>query len=152
MVATYTHGGFYADMDSICTTPLNNVISQYYKGEDMISTSNGFQSYAGSINCSNFAAIKNSKTMKSILDDVILECEKILEGGNNLPNLIPGIPVWNCFSKRSIENQYGMCYIDNYFVHSKDFKDKFDLNHQVLYNNKITSYLGFVKESNLPIY
>jgi len=152
MVVTYTHGGFYADMDSICTMPLDDMLKKYYNKEDMLSTSNGFQSYTGSINCSNFAATKNSKTIKLILDDTILECEKMLANGNNLPNNIPGIPVWNCFSSNAIKNKYGVCYIDNYFIHSKDFKDKFDLNYQVLYNNKLTSYLEFVKESNLPIY
>jgi hypothetical protein len=152
MVVTYTHGGFYADMDSICTVPLNDVISQNYKDEDMISSSVGFQTIPKTINNSNFATIKNSKTMKSILDDSIVECEKMLANKNNLPNNIPGIPVWNCFSSNAIKNEYGICYIDNYFIHSKDFKDKFDQNYQVLYNNKLTSYLKFVKESNLPIY
>ena len=152
MVVTYTHGGFYADMDSICTVPLNDVISQNYKDEDMISSSVGFQTIPKTINNSNFATIKNSKTMKSILDDAIVECEKMLANGSNLPNNIPGIPVWNCFSSNAIKNEYGICYIDNYFIHSKDFKDKFDQNYQVLYNNKLTSYLEFVKESNLPIY
>ena len=118
----------------------------------MISTSNGFQTYDGSINCSNFASIKNSKTMKSILDDTIIECEKMLANGNNLPNNIPGIPVWNCFSNNAIKNKYRIKYIDNYFIHSKDFKDSFDLNYQVLYNNDLTSYLKLIKESNLPIY
>jgi len=152
MVVTYTHGGVYADMDSICTVPLNDVISQNYKDEDMISSSVGFQTIPKTINNSNFATIKNSKTMKSILYDSIIECEKMLANGNNLPNNIPGIPVWNCFSSNAIKNEYGVCYIDNYFIHSKDFKDKFDLNYQVLYNNKLTSYLEFIKESNLPIY
>jgi hypothetical protein len=152
MVVTYTHGGFYADMDSICTVPLNDIISKYYEDEDMISSSVGFQTITKNINNSNFATIKNSKTMKSILDDAIVECEKMLANGSNLPNNIPGIPVWNCFSSNAIKNEYGICYIDNYFIHSKDFKDKFDQNYQVLYNNKLTSYLEFVKESNLPIY
>jgi len=61
MVATYTHGGFYADMDSICTVPLNDVISQNYRDEDMISSSVGFQTIPKTINNSNFATIKNSK-------------------------------------------------------------------------------------------
>jgi hypothetical protein len=152
MVVTYTHGGVYADMDSVCTTSLNDVIFQCYKDEDMISTSNGFQTYDGSINCSNFAAIKNSKTMKSILDDTIIECEKMLANRNNLPNNIPGIPVWNCFSNNAIKNEYGVCHIDNYFSHSKDYKYKFDLNTQIMYNGNIVNYLDIAKQSNLPIY
>ena len=86
MVVTYTYGGVYADMDSICTMPLDDMLEKYYNGEDVISTSDGFQTHPGSINCSNFAAIKNSKTMKSILDDTILECEKMLKDKNNLLN------------------------------------------------------------------
>jgi hypothetical protein len=152
MVVTYTHGGFYADMDSICTFPLNNAISQYYKNEDMISSSKGFQTNSESINNSNFAATKNSKTMKSILDDIIEECEKILASGSRLPSTIPGFPVYGCFSKNAIKNEYGVCYIDNYFSHSKDYKDKFDIDYKIVYNGKLTSYSEFVKESNLPIY
>jgi hypothetical protein len=152
MVVTYTHGGFYADMDSICTVPLNDVISQNYRDEDMISSSVGFQTSFGSINCSNFAATKNSKTIKSILDDAIVECEKMLANGSNLPNNIPGIPVFNCFSKNAIKNEYGVCYIDNYFSHSKDYKYKFDLNTQIMYNGNIVNYLDIAKQSNLPIY
>ena len=152
IVVTYTHGGFYADMDSLCTTPLNDVISQYYKDEDMICSSNGFQTSPGTINNSNFAAIKNSKTIKLILDGVISKCEKMTANENILPNSIPGVPVWNFFSSNAIKNEYGICYINDYFIHSKDFKDKFDFNYQVLYNNKLTSYLEFVKKYNLPIY
>ena len=79
MVVTYTNGGVYADMDSICTMPLDDMLEKYYNSEDMLSTSNGFQTNAGAINCSNFATTKNSKTMKLILDDAILECEKMLK-------------------------------------------------------------------------
>ena len=152
MVVTYTNGGVYADMDSICTMPLDDMLEKYYNSEDMLSTSNGFQTNAGAINCSNFATTKNSKTMKLILDDAILECEKMLKDKNSLPNIIPGMPVWSCFSKRSLENKYGLCYVDNYFIHSKDFKDDFDLNIQVTYNGEIVNYLDIVKQSNLPIY
>jgi hypothetical protein len=152
MVVTYTHGGFYADMDSVCTVPLNDVISQYYKDEDMISSSKGFQTNSESINNSNFAATKNSKTMKSILDDIVEECKKILASGSRLPSTIPGVPVHGCFSSNAIKNEYGVCHIDNYFSHSKDYKDKFDIDYKIVYNGKLTSYSEFVKESNLLIY
>jgi mannosyltransferase OCH1-like enzyme len=152
MVVTYTHGGFYADMDSICTIPLNDIISQYYRDEDMISSSKGFQTNHESINNSNFAATKNSKTMKSILYEMIVRCEKILESESRLPSNIPGFPVHGCFSKNAIKNEYGVCYIDNYFSHSKDYKGKFDIDYKIVYNGKLTSYSEFVKESNLLIY
>jgi hypothetical protein len=90
--------------------------------------------------------------MKSILNDAIVECEKMLKNGNGSPNIIPGMPVFSCFSNNAIKNKYGICYIDNYFSHSKDYKDKFDIDYKIVYNGKLTSYSEFVKESNLPIY
>ena len=138
MVVTYKYGGFYADMDSVCIIPLNDFISQFYKDEDMICSPNGFQTPLGYVNNSNFAAIKNSKTTKSILDDVILECEKMLASGE-----LRYAPVWNYFSSNAIKNEYGICYASNYFVHSKDFKENFDMNYKFLYNGEMISYLDW---------
>jgi hypothetical protein len=152
MVVTYTHGGVYADMDSICTMPLDQMIKQYYNGEDIICSSYGFQTKRGGINNSNFATIKNSKTIKLVLDEVILECEKMLEFGDKFTNIFPGVPVWGCFSSAAIKNKDNICFQDNYFLHSGDFKYRFDLNAQIMYNGDIVNYLDIVKESNLPIY
>ena len=126
LVVTYTHGGFYADMDSICTTPLNSVISQYYKNEDMICSSKGFQTAPDGINNSNFATIKYSKTMKSILDDTITACEKMLKHEKIVFNMVRGNPVHPIFSSNAVKNEYGILYLDDYFIHSKDFKRGFE--------------------------
>lgn len=152
MVITYTHGGVYADMDSICAMPLDDMLEKYYNGEDVISTSDGFQTHPGSINCSNFAAIKNSQILKNVLDNLLLRCEHMIKYENNIPNLVPGVPVWNCFSNAAIKNKDNICFQDNYFSHSKDLKNGFDLNSQIMYNGEIVNYLDIVKHSNLPIY
>ena len=139
IIVTYKYGGVYADMDSICTLSLDNVLKKHYNNEDMISTSIGFQvtsnccvidgvrnrDYVG-VNCSNFATTKNSKTMKSILDEVIVECDTILNSGHNRVFKDHGIPVWLAFSKNAVKNEYGICYLDDYFIHSKDFKVGFE--------------------------
>lgn len=139
IIVTYRYGGVYADMDSICTLSLDNVLKKHYNNEDMISTSNGFQVTSNccvingvrmtdshGINCSNFATTKNSKTMKSILDEVIVECNTILNSGRHKAFKDHGVPVWLPFSNNAIKNEYGMCYLDDYFIHSKDFKRGFE--------------------------
>lgn len=152
MVVTYTHGGVYADMDSICTMPLDDMLKKYYNGEDMICSPKGFQTESFAVNNSNFASIKNSQTLKMVLDNTILECEEMLKHENILPNIIPGVPVWNCFSNAAVQNKNMICSQSSYFNHSKDFKDGFDLNSKTLYNGHIVNYLDIVKQSNLPIY
>jgi hypothetical protein len=152
MVAMYTHGGVYADMDSICTMPLDEMLEKYYNNEDLICSSIGFQTSPSAVNNSNFATTKNSQILKMVLDNTILKCENMLKHNNNLPNLSPGVPVYNCFSNAAVKNKNIVCFQDGYFIHSKDFKDHFDLNTQVMYNGETVSYLDIAKQSNLPIY
>lgn len=152
MVVTYTHGGVYADMDSVCTMPLDDMLEKYYNDEDMICSPKGFQTDSFAVNNSNFAAVKNSQTLKIVLDNIILKCEEMLKRKDLVSNIIPGVPVWHCFSNAAIENENIICSQSSYFNHSKDFKNDFDLNSETLYNGEIVNYLDIVKQSNLPIY
>jgi hypothetical protein len=153
MVVTYMYGGFYADMDSICTIPLDDILKKYYNEEDVVSTSDGFQTMPGSINCSNFGAIKNSKILKIVLDSLELRCEDVIKYDNNVPDSTPGSAlIGSCFSFAIVANQTITCFQDYYFSHSKNYKNSFDLNYQIIYNGVKANYLDIVKRHNLPIY
>jgi hypothetical protein len=155
IVITYLHGGVYADMDSVCQIPLNDLIDKYYQGEDMICSKLGYQTLPGYINNSNFAAIKNSKTIKLILDDVLVKSEKILANlleFKTIQNIGHGSPVHSLFSYNTANSKHAICYNNEYFFHSEYFKSKFDIEYGILYNNELISYSKFAKEHNLFIY
>jgi mannosyltransferase OCH1-like enzyme len=60
----YKFGGVYADMDSVCVKPIDYIL-QDYNGEDIIVTPRG---KTGLVNCANFASVKESKTLKKIIE------------------------------------------------------------------------------------
>jgi mannosyltransferase OCH1-like enzyme len=62
----YKFGGVYADMDSFCVKPIDYML-QNYNNEDLIITP---RNKKGLINCANFAAAKESKTLKKIIEDI----------------------------------------------------------------------------------
>ena len=153
MVVTYKYGGFYADMDSICTIPLDDILKKHYNEEDIVSTSEGFQTNPGAINCSNFVAIKNSKTLKIVLDSLELRCEDVIKYNNNVPHSTPGSAlIGSCFYLAVTTNKNIACFQDYYFSHSKNYKNSFNLNYQIVYDGVIANYLDIVKRYNLPIY
>jgi hypothetical protein len=148
----YENGGVYADMDSVCTMPLDDMIKKYYNGEDMICSSVGFQTVPFSVNTSNFASIKNSKTLELTIKKSILESEQILQNNSVLPATGFGAPVWKSFSDSIMENQKIICFQDSYFCHSDFFKNDFQLNSTVLYNDETLTYLDICKNNNYYIY
>jgi mannosyltransferase OCH1-like enzyme len=158
-VMLYQNGGFYADMDSCCTSTLNSVVKECCNNKDMISSSPGFQTSKNNnfVNNSNFACIKNSKIMKLILEDVVKDHQKTLKSIENKTWKKPKKnedlwTVWNFFSNRVLENKNDVCYEDNYFIHSEDFKYNFDLRDKIFYNEKETTYLDLLIKKNFTIY
>lgn len=143
LVVTYEYGGFYADMDSVCTMPLDNLISKSYKNEDMICSSIGFQVENNWVNNSNFAAIKNSKIIKLIIDKVILTCKELIDKRYYSIFKDPGTLAWLNFCNTVLENKNDICFRDDYFLHSKDFKESFDMDYEILYNGKKINYLDW---------
>ena len=150
---TYTYGGFYADMDSICTMSLDEVVNENYNDEDMICSSPGFQAPGDWINNSNFAAVRNSIILKLIIDKVILECKKIIDSGNLDIFKHDGLIVWSNFCNTAMENKNDICFQDSYFSHSKDYKENFDVGlFTVIYNKEEVSYKELANSNNWPIY
>ena len=153
LIMTYTYGGVYADMDSVCTMPLDEVINENYNDEDMICSSPGFQADNEWINNSNFAAVRNSTILKLIIDKVILECEDITESENFDLFNNDGLIVWLKFCNTTLENKDSICFQDNYFSHSKDYKEAFDIGGCfVMYNKEEVTYEELSKLNNWIIY
>ena len=134
------------------------MIKNYYNGEDMICTSIGGHlklgpTPEGSVNCANFAAVKNSKTLKQVLDEVTEKCIKLIENNqtDQLKN-VQGVPVWSSFSNITQANKQDILFKDEYCYHSKKFNDKFDPTFEVLYNDEVTTYRNVAKLNNWFIY
>lgn len=148
VVEIYNHGGFYADMDSICVETIEDSISKTYNGEEVICSLVGFQ-HTG-VNNSNFGAIKNSKIIKSVIDSIILKYKKMpiqevsKVGSVFLENYI--------FSNIALENKNFIFFNNNYYIHSKDFKENFNSDVNIIFNQKKTNYGLLCKTMNWPIY
>lgn len=151
MLVIYRNGGVYADMDSVAIAPLDESITKSYKGEEIICTSKGFQTGPEMLNISNFCAIKNSKIMKFILSEIILECKSMIEFKKPEYNN-PGWPALNCFSRVALKNTDDLCFMDNYFSHSDVLKLDFDLNYEVSVNAQVYTYLNLAKINNWLVY
>lgn len=88
----YNNGGFYADMDSICISPIDNVLHYKYVDHEVVAINIISPAPHGSmatktqyVNNSNFGCIKGSKIIKDVL-------EKTVEIATNNPKMLgPGI-------------------------------------------------------------
>lgn len=67
-LVTYENGGVYADMDSICTAPLTYMLEQNQNDKELVCTE---LDENGLVNNANFAAVKSSKVIKKVLDNVM---------------------------------------------------------------------------------
>jgi len=147
-ITIYKYGGFYADMDSICTQSIDDSLLKNYKNEELVCSPVGYQ-HSG-INNSNFGAVKDSKIIKSLIDTLVLKyktmaVEDIL--------LLPfGYPENIVFSDIALENKDSVFFNNDYFLHSKDFKDMFNENVEVIFNGEKTDYGSLCKIMNWPIY
>jgi mannosyltransferase OCH1-like enzyme len=137
-VKVYTEGGAYADMDSVCTKPLDYYMERNYNDQQMLCTPIGLGSTPGSVNNSNFAAIKNSQILKDIIDNIKSEYKAIAE--NN-----PGSDIFEnqsltniLFSNHVIENQENVLFGFDCANHGEGWKNDFK------------DYTIFYDEANRP--
>ena len=146
-IMLYKHGGFYADMDSICTMSLETLMELKYKNETLIaiakepiplrfcpccgSRNNITTKHNEFVNNANFGCIKESLLLKKIRDEAIDTMS-----GKIHQKIGPGI-----FSDVVIENQ-NICgfFMDYTAIHDHNFQtDLFLLKKE---NNLIVNYLG----------
>jgi mannosyltransferase OCH1-like enzyme len=130
LVTIYKNGGIYADMDSICIKSIAEATEWNYKGEQIMCSSVGFQ-HSG-VNNSNFGAIKNNAIVKLILDTYILKYKEY--GMEKLPHLGFGDPENTIFSKIIQENKKTVYFNNEYFYHTQEFKNNFDINNLPINN------------------
>jgi mannosyltransferase OCH1-like enzyme len=152
IVILYKHGGFYADMDSICTMPLDDVISQNYNNKEIICSPPGFQIKESFINDSNFAAISNSKMIKSIIDKSIEKCKNIIDTKDLYSFHHPGSIVLNNFFNTIKNNKNNILFQYDYFSHSNDYKTSFNSNFEVTVNKTKINYKTLCIDNDWPIY
>lgn len=136
LVITYSHGGFYADMDSICIKTIEDAIDKKYKEEEMVCSSIGFQ-HSG-INSSNFGAAKNSKIIKSVIDSLIVQYTDI--GHSQIPYLDFGFPENHTFSAITQANKNLIFFSNDYFSHASEYKTYFNSNVDVVFSKNIVNY------------
>ena len=148
VVVLYKYGGFYADMDSVCTMPLDSVISQNYNNKEIICSPPGFQMGLGHINNSNFASVKNGKIVQEILEEIVkaYKKEKL-----DILGLKPGNPCNGIFSRISIKNKNSIFFKDDYFVHSQDYKKDFNKHYYIRYNDQKVLYSDIAIEKSWTI-
>ena len=153
MLIVHKYGGFYADMDSVCIMPLDNIVSQMTEGKEIVTSSPGFQTERNEINCSNFGGIPNGQNLTKIIEEAKAKYKQILEEGVfTLKGLHPGIPTWLAFNTVNVANHETIFFNEDYFMHSEIFKIAFDSEFLVEHNGEMIPYLEFAELNNLPIY
>lgn len=66
-ITIYTHGGVYADMDSVCIKPLDYMLENY-NGEDLVAVETNPKNSC--VNPANFASLPNTPFMKRVIGSV----------------------------------------------------------------------------------
>lgn len=131
-IALYKNGGVYADMDSICVEPLDYMLENY-NGEDLIPTkpwNNWPQWDHGLINNANFAAVKNSTTLKNILNFLVKNHNTVFEH-----------LTWPIFSKEA-KKINGIKFTAAF--HGQELKKDF-YNYDIDYYGEIIKYSHFLE-------
>jgi hypothetical protein len=128
------YGGMWADLDSVCTMPIDYLLKNYWTGQQVLTTGIGFQTEGDFINTSNFAAIKGSSIMQSLCDLVKFYYEK---NEDTLP--------WNfhllSFSNIMLDNEKDICpRLDLAILHGDGFKDEVFKDLDINYYGKIKTY------------
>jgi len=146
-IMLYKHGGFYADMDSICTMSLKTMMELKYNNETLIAIAktppplrfcpscgarnNTMTRHKEFVNNANFGCIKESPLVKKIIDIAIDTMS-----GKIHQSIGPVI-----FSDVVLDNQ-NICgfFMDDAAIHDHNFQtDLFLLKKE---NNLIVNYLG----------
>ena len=160
-IAIYENGGVYADMDSICTMPLDYMIDKYYNGEDLISLHIMIDHQPNGVNNSNFAGIKNSKIMKLIIDDIITKYKKITlldvfagsEEGDEVQGKIETFWLgYKQYSDIVMQNKKDVCFNFKASIHSQDFKESFNTDYMIDNYGEQINYFNFIKNKSLKLF
>jgi hypothetical protein len=152
MLVINKSGGFYADMDSVCTMSLNEFAFSLGEGKELVCSSVAFQAKENEINCSNFGGIPNGQNLNKIEEKIVADYTEILNKQEvTLKTLNPGIPTWLAFNEINVANQSTIYFTEDYFIHSELLKVEFDEDYPVNHNGDTIAYSEFVQINNLTI-
>ena len=137
-IITYEYGGCYADMDSVCSKPLDFMLEGIEGDPEMITVP--VNRNIG--NTHNYIVKANSPLMRIVVD-------KMIEGdGNEMPN--PTYP-FSTF----VETAYSYPNVSQLFdaaSHSLDYKKRFAYEkHRVNFYGQEMSYIDFIEKNDLPL-
>lgn len=155
-VVTYQHGGVYADLDSICNKPLDDLIENIYYRQDMVCTQSMIMKDGSNtvwLNNSNFATTKNSEIMKMILDRISYGF--ILYKNNpSIPFNIKEYGPWNSFNTVVLEyaSTGRISFMFDAAIHSDWYKKKFSDKFNVNLKDSKKSYSELCKINNWKIF
>ncbi len=134
-LVTYKYGGVYADMDSVCKSPLDYMLDLLQCEHDLLAAAQpGLLEYN---NC-NYAVDKNSKNLEIIINN--LKDEAYLT--RDLYN-------WACPLTRFVEQASASdtaCKDFNGALHLHDFKSAFDDTFEVDYYGKRVAYNELIRD------
>ncbi len=158
-LVTYEHGGVYADMDSVCTTPLTNLVKNNQNGAELMANPIA----DGVVFNSNFAVVKNSEVMRKIIESLTTYYQKtdfihLLMHCDNMQEF------WEQFAV-AVKLHPGL-YIDvvvhqhpelvsfkfTGFRHESSIKTDYDFNFEVDYYDRKVSYIELAKELDWETY
>ena len=134
-LVTYTYGGVYADMDSVCNSPLDYAFDILQCDHDLLASSQSGPMYYN--NC-NYAVDKNSKNLEIIIKN--LKDEDYLTDNLN---------VWDCPLTRFVEQASAsdtVCKDFNAALHSQEFKSAFNDTFEVNYYGKRVAYNELMRD------
>lgn len=152
-LVTHEYGGVYADMDSICTTPLTYMLDQGQHNAELVAMPIDANGYS---NNSNFAIVNSSQIMKNILKNLISHYKK--------PNWIELFmnttttdEFWEYFTDRIKLHPalyYSVVFAEDpslvsfsfNVIHSEGIKHTFNYDYPVNYYGKDTSYFELARE------
>jgi hypothetical protein len=158
-VVTYQYGGFYTDMDSVCTMPLDYFIKlNSFNGKELFCTEIKKQSaekYNKTfevVNNSCFGVIKNSFITKKILDNILFNYKKIgtvldiyndIERQSGTSTRVVPKCLWlgpQLFYSTILEYREYVLFTFSGSNHSKDYKTLFNPNYPIDYYGNHKSY------------
>ena len=150
-VKLYQEGGVYADMDSVCVKPLDDFMDEFYAGQEMVCTGIGENVGENQVNCANFAAVKNSKILKDILDSIKSQYQ-VLMVEDTIDELFQNQSLpWNTFCETVMANQDDVLFGFNCESHSSELKIEFS-DYDVYYNGQTYRYLNLAKLQDWDVY
>lgn len=138
-IVTYEEGGCYADMDSICSKPLDYMLQGIEGDPEMVTV----PVHNNMGNSHNYIVKPKSPLMKIVLD-------KMIEGdGKEIPNPTHPFSVF-------VETSYSYPNVSKIFdaaSHSQDYKKKFPYKtHLIDYYGQEIKYTDFLEQNGLSLF